>query len=78
VEVLLREREPIPVMTGRKSDRSADASGARSQTPFSLPKRSPSEDGLKKTLFVAKTKNWLATTRTKVGEVVRHENDLFD
>jgi len=42
VEVLLREQDAnlrFLLFAQRKSDWSADASGARSQAPFSLPKR---------------------------------------
>jgi hypothetical protein len=48
VEVPSREGRANPGLTGKKSDRSADASGVLSQAPFSLPKQAPGEQSLKK------------------------------
>jgi hypothetical protein len=48
VEVLLRERELILGIPGRKSDRSADASEAWSQASFSFQIKHPAKAGLKK------------------------------
>ena len=54
MEVPLREQGVNLGSPEKKSERSADASGARSQAPFSLPKGSAKaeERVLKKTLFI--------------------------
>jgi hypothetical protein len=53
VEVPLCEQGVNLESHEKKSERSADASGARSQAPFSLPKEAPQpRKGFKKTLFI--------------------------
>ena len=54
----------------RKSDRSADASGAWSQAPFSLPEKAHPRNGFKKKNSVARTHK---TTRQRMGQMRRSD-----
>jgi hypothetical protein len=51
-------------MQVRKSDESADASGARSQAPFSLPKEAPDNEQVKKNCLLSNPK----TDRQRSGQ----------
>jgi len=72
VEVPLREQGVNLGPPEKRSERSADASGARSQAPFSLPKEAPAlRIGLKKTLFVGKFRKLAGNGQAKDGAVIR-------